>query len=114
MKKSDVYKNNLYFTHISRVVDADTFEAQIDLGCDTSVAKKKLRLARVNAPERYTDDGKAVTEIVRNMLEAVDYEVVVQLNGRGKYNRWIAEVYIDSVNLSDFLVKNRLAVVYEY
>ena len=39
-----------YNAKVTRVVDGDTVDAEIDLGFDITI-KKRIRLAEINAPE---------------------------------------------------------------
>ncbi len=99
-----------YKATIDRVVDGDTVDAVIDLGFSIS-HKVRLRLARVDAPEMITIEGKRVKSLLENVLRKGQQCQVV--TGKGdRYGRWIAEVTVGTVNVSDWLLDSGLAVQY--
>ena len=111
----------IYSAEITNVVDGDTLDATIDLGFNT-FTKKRLRLNRINAYETRlykgtTEEEKALgihaRELIKEMVASAT-QITVNTTEKGKYGRWIAEVVVDGVNLSDFLLENGLAVEVEY
>ena len=86
---------------IDRVIDGDTIVVE-----DTI-----LRLARINAPENKTPAGKAVTRYVKSYLQGKS--ISYRIDDTGKYGRAIAEVWVDGVNLSDHLLRHKLANYYK-
>lgn len=52
-----------YHCKLVKVVDADTYDVCIDLGFEVSIVKR-VRLLGVNAPERFTIDGRTATKFV--------------------------------------------------
>ena len=110
-----------YKAQITKVVDADTLDLEVDLGF-TVFTKIRVRLARIDAYE--TRLGRGTTEemkakgleakqTVKDLAESAQ-EVVVTTTGTGKYGRWIAELSLDGLNLSDFLLKSGYAVEKNY
>ena len=45
------------FCRIEKIVDGDTVDVGVDLGFHVTT-KVRVRLARINAPETYTEDGQ--------------------------------------------------------
>jgi endonuclease YncB( thermonuclease family) len=102
-----------YKAYVERVVDGDTVDLTIDLGFHTYVVKR-VRLSRINAPERFTEEGKLAKAFVENAL-AVGMEVVVQtqLDSKDKYGRILGEIFIDKhFSLNEMMLMNGLAVPY--
>ena len=102
-----------YKAYVERVVDGDTVDLTIDLGFHTYVVKR-VRLSRINAPERFTEEGKLAKAFVENAL-AVGMEVVVQtqLDSKDKYGRVLGEIFIDKhFSLNEMMFMNGLAVPY--
>lgn len=101
-----------YRAAVRRVVDADTVEVMVDLGFST-YRVETLRLAGVDAPERFTPEGIRATGYVQGLLP-VGRDVVVQTvkGGNEKYGRYLANIVIDSQSLSALLLKNGHAVPY--
>ena len=104
-----------YKAEIVRVVDGDTLDLDIDLGFGVT-KRERIRLARVDAWERRgveRTQGIEATNFVVALAELHDYECLVRTSKeKGKYGRYIAEVYFDTtrvkdewLNLSDLLVK---------
>lgn len=103
---------------ILKVYDGDTFTFEVDLGFSIKV-KERLRLARVDTPEVRGNEkikGKFVRDHVRELILGQDVEIHVMK--KGKYGRYIAEVYFkmegQQYNLSDFLIAKGYAEEVEY
>lgn len=85
---------------IEKIVDWDTLHISCDLGYDIW-KKEKIRLARINCPEKNTDEWKKIKEY---MQKYVWVEWVIQSLKYDKYGRGLAELYIDNKNISDELL----------
>jgi endonuclease YncB( thermonuclease family) len=95
---------------ISRAVDGDTLAVDIDLGFRVWLHNQSVRLARINAPEGKQTDATAY------LSQFASHRCEIEVLGRDRYGRWIAEVYADidaeelsHVNLSDRLLSLGLA-----
>ncbi len=95
--------DNLYYykVRVVRVYDGDTIHVDIDLGLSTWIKKEKLRLARINAPEirgSQRPAGLAARDFLRNLI--LDKEVIVQTikDRKGKYGRYLAEIWLQTEN----------------
>lgn len=105
--------NFVYSAQITRIIDADTFEVEVDLGFRV-VAELPLRLAHVDAPERYTVEGKFATSFVESILGELPCTVVVRtFKPTDKYGRYLADVFVGDVNLAAALINNGHGVPYE-
>jgi micrococcal nuclease len=99
-----------YTAKVVRVVDGDTIDVEIDLGFDIW-HKTRLRLANIDAFERYTDQGKKATEYVIEALSSQPtYEITTYKTD--KYGRYLAEIFIKGNSLNKSLVDIGLAVPY--
>jgi micrococcal nuclease len=113
-KKADRY---VYMANIVRVIDGDTVVADIDLGFHTWRRDERLRLARINAPEPRGDTkeaGLAATEWLKNKVEGkrLIIRTAADKSGRdkrGKFGRYLVELYLDGRNLNDEMVQLGLA-----
>ncbi len=106
-----------YKAIITSVYDGDTVTADIDLGLSTWVHGEKLRLSRINTPEvRGAEREQGL--ISRDWMRAqiLDKTVLIQTtrDEKGKYGRYLAEIYLDGVNINDLLVTEGLAEYKEY
>ena len=75
------------------VIDGDTFETD---------SKQRIRLARVYAPEISTRAGVRARNTLMAMINrrVISYEVVA----RDDYGRRICEVWVDHVNVNDWMI----------
>jgi endonuclease YncB( thermonuclease family) len=111
-----------YKVSLVRVIDGDTFVGNIDLGFNTVLMNKHIRVAHINAPEKNTPEGKNATKYVTNMLTAentahVNYNPIISIrvleHKTDKYGRILAEVEINSRRLDKAMVEDGHAVPYE-
>lgn len=104
-----------YNAYVEYVYDGDTITVDIDLGFGIS-KEDKIRLARIDAPEvRGVERPEGI--VSRDALrELIDGKTIrFEDHGRGKYGRIIGEVYVDdTVNVSDWLVRNGYAEYRDY
>ena len=85
---------------IDRIVDGDTLHISCDLWYDIR-KKEKIRLARINCPEKNTEVWKKIKEYMQKYIWS---EWVIQSLKYDKYGRWLAELYINEKNISDELL----------
>ena len=92
----------------------------IDLGFDTWI-KSRLRFKGVDTWEKRTRDkeekikGLAATAFTQTYLELNEGQFTIQSDGKGKYGRVLAEIFIDGEekSLNELLIENGHAYVYE-
>jgi len=106
-----------YKAVVTRIIDGDTFEANIDLGFKT-YQQQTFRLKGVDTPEVYGAEkarGLKASDVVERMI--LGKEVIIRSEKSGSFGRWIADVDIETdrgkVNLNQFLLDNGLANKYE-
>ena len=105
-------------SRIIKVIDGDTFRADINELPDIIGKNIRIRILGINAPEI---NGKCAFEkelaikardFVQILLDNADLVVLKNLN-RGNFFRLLAEVIVDGKNLGELLVANDLAVRYQ-
>ena len=92
---------------ITKVVDGDTIDANIDLGFDISLTKR-IRLAGIDTPESRTKDqyekklGLQAKDWLKNRLEfAKDIIIKTELpDSTEKYGRIIGHLYVNGEEVS--------------
>ena len=92
---------------ITKVVDGDTIDADIDLGFDISLTKR-IRLAGIDTPESRTKDqyekklGLQAKDWLKNRLEfAKDIIIKTELpDSTEKYGRIIGHLYVNGEEVS--------------
>lgn len=82
-----------YVATLERVVDGDTIHAKIDLGFGIS-HREILRLAKINAAESETAQGKKATATLKKILDGVKF-LIVRTNKTDIYGRYVADVFFD-------------------
>ncbi len=98
-------------------IDGDTVDLLVDLGF-YSLTRQRFRLARINAEETNSSDpikraqGREAKRVLAEWLAAAKTITVVSQKTE-KYGRWLAELYIDVLNVSDMLVSAGLAAPYD-
>jgi len=113
-------KNKTEFIYVGKVVsayDADTIRVDFDLGLDVWVKKQIIRLHGINAPElrgAEKEAGYAARDFLREMI--LGKEVVIQTfkDKKGKYGRWIGEIWLNGVSVNKALVDAGHAVYKKY
>lgn len=97
-----------YATRLLRVVDADTLRADVDLGFRAWLHDVTLRLLRIDAPEKNTDEGKAAAAWLGQFL--MGKKLIATTYKGDSFGRWLTELTADGVNVSDALVAAGQAV----
>lgn len=112
---------HLYKIFVSRVIDGDTIDAEIDLGFDIRI-KKRIRLHGIDTPEVRTRDkeekirGIAAKERLQQMIDCCDSTIYMRSVDKGKYGRCIGilyEVNMESESINDKLINEGHAVPYK-
>jgi micrococcal nuclease len=116
-EKTAIYQ---YRAHVVSVYDGDTLRADVDLGFFTWIRNEQFRLARLDTPE-IRGDERAEGLIARDRLRelVLDRDVVIETEKKGKYGRYIAEVFLEDddgtfVNVNDVLLDEGLATPTDY
>ena len=98
-----------YTAHITKVVDGDTVDVEIDLGFDIW-HKTRLRLAGIDTPEKSTEIGKKVSAYVKEALEG--QTVTITTTKPDKYGRYLAEIFINNNSFNKNLIDIGMAKPY--
>ena len=89
-----------YEAELIKIVDGDTIDAIIDIGFDIYL-KKRIRLWGINAPETRSKDknevkqGKKAKRRLKQILDASNGKFTVIIHGRGKFGRYLGEIYVE-------------------
>lgn len=116
-----------YKAKVTRVVDGDTLDCQVDLGFKI-VVHLRVRLARIDCPEPRSKDAdermraQDATAFVKKTLRDWNYTVLLRSRKPGSFGRWLAEIsrwgdheekretVITRLTLNDMIVAKGLAV----
>ena len=105
-----------YRAFVRKVYDGDTVTVDIDLGFDVVLQKQKIRLLRINAPEvrgEQRAEGLKSRDALRERIGNKWVKVKTQQDKKGKYGRWLGEIWLDDVCVNDWLLQEGLAVEYK-
>ena len=105
-----------YGCKVTRVVDGDTIDVDLDLGFDI-IYKCRVRLYGIDTPESRTrnKDEKVRGKLAAKFLKD-GKNVILQTqlkDSKGKFGRVLASVVVDGININQQMVTNHLAVRYE-
>ena len=96
-----------YVKKVSKVVDGDTIDVDIDLGFDISFSSR-VRLAGIDTPESRTADkmekalGLEAKAYLKNQIESAKTVVIKteKMDSSEKYGRILGWVFLDGSNIS--------------
>tara|TARA_R100001460_G_scaffold4800_2_gene13501 strand:- start:20059 stop:20493 length:435 start_codon:yes stop_codon:yes gene_type:complete len=109
-----------YRVDVTRVVDGDTVDVDIDLGFGMTYKKQRVRLYGIDTPESRTRDlvekkyGKAAKKFLQEKIESADV-VTLYSHDKGKFGRILGELFIDGssdLSLNQLMINNHHAVAY--
>jgi micrococcal nuclease len=85
-----------YRATVLRAVDGDTLELDIDLGMRLH-STIRVRLLGIDTPERGDEGFSAAKEYVTK--RAVGREVMIRTERSDSFDRWLAQVFVDGVDI---------------
>ena len=103
-----------YREKIIDVYDGDTVTAMVDLGF-LHFQEMKLRLYGINTPELRGEEkeaGMVVRDILRVMVLDKEVEIRSYKDKQGKYGRYLANNFLDGLDVNQWLVDNGHAKPY--
>jgi micrococcal nuclease len=93
-----------YKVHVTRVVDGDTVDVDVDLGFGMIYKKQRVRMMGIDTPESRTRDleekfyGKASKANLVKMLDGQEIQMVS--HDKGKFGRILGELFIGNSSYS--------------
>ena len=118
------FKQSEFHVSITKIVDGDTVDVDIDLGFSTVLKKQRVRLMGIDTPESRTRDkveklfGLAAKNRVKEMLESnVILKTFAAKDGedmKGKFGRILGDFFIeaDGKLLTEVMIDEGHAVPY--
>ena len=108
-----------YNVEVTRVVDGDTVDVDIDLGFGMVYKKQRVRLMGIDTPESRTRNleekfyGLKAKEFMKSMVEGKEGIRLVS-NDKGKFGRILGELFIPNTDISvnQLMIDNWHAVPY--
>tara|TARA_B100000287_G_scaffold7774_1_gene7653 strand:- start:38 stop:448 length:411 start_codon:yes stop_codon:yes gene_type:complete len=108
-----------YKVDVTRVVDGDTVDVDIDLGFGMIYKKQRVRMKGIDTPESRTRDleekkfGLASKAFLKEQLK--DQEIELVSHDKGKFGRILGELFIGSsaYSVNQLMIDNHHAVLYD-
>ena len=108
-----------YNVEVTRVVDGDTVDVDIDLGFGMVYKKQRVRLMGIDTPESRTRNleekfyGLKAKEFMKSMVEGKSGVTLVS-HDKGKFGRILGELFIKETDISvnQLMIDNWHAVPY--
>jgi len=106
--------NYIYKANVLNVVDGDTIDVSIDLGFGT-FRSERLRLFGINAWETKgceREQGLIAKDYLTQLI--LDKNIVIQTfkDKKGKYGRYLAQIYLDELDINADLIIRGHATTY--
>ena len=107
-----------YHCVITKIIDGDTIDVDIDLGFDCWLHKQRIRLYGIDTPESRTRDleekkyGLAAKAFVQKFIP-LGSTALLNTKEKGKYGRYLGDFKVKNQWLCTELLKHRHAVKYE-
>ena len=108
-----------YRCKVRRVVDGDTVDIDIDLGCGVWLHKERVRIYGIDTPESRTRDkeekkyGLMAKEFVKQFVKGDSIKLTTQkYDAKGKFGRILGDIIVDNKSLSDTMIQEHHAVIY--
>tara|TARA_Y100001937_G_C7127674_1_gene335633 strand:- start:970 stop:1296 length:327 start_codon:yes stop_codon:yes gene_type:complete len=105
-----------YRAFVRKVYDGDTVTVDIDLGFGVVLKNQKMRLLRINAPEVRGEErleGLKSRDALREKISNKWVKIKTQKDKKGKYGRWLADIWLEEVCINDWLLSEGYASVYK-
>lgn len=100
----------------TRVYDGDTIYCDIDLGLQSWLKNQSMRLLNINTPEvrgPERPEGLKVRDWLADRI--VGKEIIIRTHkarNKGKYGRWLVQVYHKGENLNETMLAKGMAEPY--
>lgn len=107
-----------YHCVITKIIDGDTIDVDIDLGFDCWLHRQRIRLYGIDTPESRTRDleekkyGLAAKAFVEKFIP-LGSTALLNTKEKGKYGRYLGDFKVKNQWLCTELLKHRHAVKYE-
>ena len=107
-----------YRVEVTRVVDGDTVDVDIDLGFGMTYKKQRVRMMGIDTPEsttRHIEEKFYGLESKKYLIDLLDGATVTLVShDKGKFGRILGELFLGESNLSvnQIMIENYHAVPY--
>lgn len=110
----------IYSAQVTKVIDGDTIEIDLDLGFGVWYRNQRVRLNGIDTPESRTKDKDEKTrgELSKNKLKELIENKIIKISTTidpdDKFGRILAIIETkEGINVNEWLVTNNYAVAYK-
>ena len=106
----------IYIATVVSVYDGDSITVDVDCGFGIILRKQKLRLLGIDTPELRGDtivEARVSRDWLREKILNTQIIIKTYKDRKGKYGRWLAELFVDGININNQMITEGLAKVYE-
>lgn len=100
---------NTYRAIVYNVVDGDTIDVMIDLGFKL-YTKQRIRLARIDTPERGQPGFHEATNRMKNLL--LDQNITLVTTKVSKWGYYVGDIYLNTIDINQLMLSEGLAKPY--
>jgi len=108
-----------YHCKVTRVVDGDTVDIDIDLGFGVWLHKERVRVYGIDTPESRTRDkeekkyGLAAKAFVKEFVKGSNIILrTKEYDAKGKFGRILGDIVVNRKSLSETMIQEHHAVPY--
>ena len=110
----------IYSALVTKVIDGDTIEIDLDLGFGVWYRNQRVRLNGIDTPESRTKDkdekirGELSKNKLKELIENKIIKITTTIDPDDKFGRILAIIETkDGINVNEWLVTNNYAVAYK-
>jgi micrococcal nuclease len=104
-----------YRAIVKKVYDGDTITVDLYLGFGIILHDQKIRLYGINTPEVRGDskpEGILSRDALRTRILGQTVTIKTSKDKKGKYGRWLGEVFVEEENINQWLITEGYAKEY--
>ena len=105
-----------YKATVTKVYDGDTITVDFDLGFGILIRKQKIGLLGINTPEVRGPEkpqGIISRDALRQRILGKVVTIKTSKDKKGKYGRWLGEVFVEEENINQWLITEGFAKEYK-
>ena len=104
-----------YKATVKEVYDGDTITVDFELGFGIILKSQKIRLIGINTPEirgKSKPEGLVSRDALRERILGKFVTIKTSKDKKGKFGRWLGEVFMEEENINLWLLAEGYAKVY--
>ena len=109
-----------YSAQVTKIIDGDTIEIDLDLGFGVWYRNQRVRLNGIDTPESRTKDkdekirGELSKSKLKELVENKNVKITTAIDPDDKFGRILGNIETkDGINVNEWLITNNYAVAYK-